>query len=105
MCPAKVSLYEQSRVARRGHPALFYLWAQVKQHAPSLKVAVYAGMDALRGYDEDTEDGDKKRRKLSPKKMSREQKFKAAQVLRSSSCTCSGACRLELSFGTIAQLI
>ena len=65
---------------------------QVKQHAPSLKVVVYAGLDALRGNDGDEEEGDKKRRKLSPKKMSREQKFKAAQVvcLRISfPCTCS----------------
>lgn len=55
---------------------------QVMQHAPSLKVAVYAGLDALRVDEEDRAAGDKKRRKLNPKKMSREQKFKAAQVLR-----------------------
>ena len=68
---------------------------QVKQHAPSLKVVVYAGLDALRGNDGDEEEGDKKRRKLSPKKMSREQKFKAAQVILGT-CSCICSCWQEL---------
>jgi replicative DNA helicase len=57
-------------------------FAQIKRHAPSLRVVVY---DGLRAVEDDAAGADqqqqKKKAKRSYKKMSREQRFTAAQVL------------------------
>ena len=59
---------------------------QIKQHAPSLRVVVYDGVRALK--DERAEEERRgKKRKRSPKKMSREQRFNAALV-----CALTKAC-------------
>ena len=55
------------------------LRAQIRQHAPSLRVVVYEGLRALK--DERAEEERKgRKRKRGPRKMSREQRFNAALV-------------------------
>jgi hypothetical protein len=54
------------------------LGSQIKQHAPTLKVVIYDGLKALKGYKNDG--GGASSKKKAWRKMSREDRFKIAQV-------------------------